>query len=149
MPKYIATVDTPWPAEAAFAFMADMTRFSEWDPGVLHAEQVVGDGPGHGAAFDVTVPGGLRPITLRYVSEEYQHGREVLLVGRGRGFLSVDRVTVTPRSEGDATVVYHADLSFAGMLGFASPLLTPVLNRIGARAGEGLHRVLTEPEPRV
>lgn len=147
MPRYVATVDSPWPAQAAFTYMADMTRFTDWDPGVTKAEQVEGEGPGPGAAFDVTVPGGVKEITLRYVSEEYEEGREVLLVGRGGGFVSIDRVTVTPR-EGGSTVVYDAELTLNGPLKVFDVALRPVFGRIGARAEEGLRRVLSEPEPR-
>ena len=63
MARYVVHVRTPMPPAEAFAYMADLTNFAEWDPGV---EQVEGDGAGPGAAFDVEVKLPGWTMTLRY-----------------------------------------------------------------------------------
>ena len=35
-------VRSPWPPERAFAYMADLRNFAEWDPGVKASRQVEG-----------------------------------------------------------------------------------------------------------
>jgi len=38
MARYAVHVRSPKPADEAFAYMADLSNFAEWDPGVEHAE---------------------------------------------------------------------------------------------------------------
>jgi hypothetical protein len=141
MARYVARVATPWSPADAFAFMADMRRFTEWDPGIRRIVQVVGDGPGPEVAYDVTVAGFPRDMTLRYVVEDYVAPTTILLVARSAVFTSVDRVTVTAR-DGGAVVVYDAVLTLNGPLRLGDLGLRPVFNRIGDRAAAGLRRSL-------
>ena len=55
MARYIVHVRTSMPPAEAFAYMADLSHFAEWDPGVDRVEQVAGDGAGPDAAYDVAV----------------------------------------------------------------------------------------------
>ena len=50
MARYVTTVRTQQPAAEAFAYMADLRHFAEWDPGVKKVVQVKGDGAGAGRA---------------------------------------------------------------------------------------------------
>ena len=137
MARYVTTVRTQQPAAEAFAYMADLRHFAEWDPGVKKVVQVKGDGAGAGAEFDVTVTG----TTLRYVTEVYQPSAELVVVAKSRTLTSTDRVTVT--ADGDSTLVtYDALLELNGVLRIADPLLRLAIGRIGDRAAAGLRRVL-------
>jgi len=40
MARYIVQVRTPMPPAEAFAYMADLRSFAEWDPGVDRVNQI-------------------------------------------------------------------------------------------------------------
>lgn len=141
MARYVVTVPSSKSAADAFAYMADMRLYPEWDRGIKKVEQTVGDGPGEGATFDVTIAGlGGRPATMRYVTTEYAPTTSVVLVGKGGGFTSVDRITVTPTATG-CDVTYDAKLSLNGLLSPFNPLLGLIFNKVGDRAARGLRKV--------
>jgi carbon monoxide dehydrogenase subunit G len=130
------------PAEA-FAMMADMTRFAEWDPGVQSATQTSGTEPGLGAAYRLVVNGvGPAPATpLTYEMEEFESGVRFRAVAKARFFSSDDIVTVAPDGDG-SVVTYEADLLLNGPLRVFDPLLGPIFNKIGDAAAEGLEDFL-------
>lgn len=137
MARYVTTVRTAQTAAEAFAYMADLRNFAEWDPGVKKVVQVKGAGGGADAAFDVTVSG----TTLRYVTEVYEPNTELLVVAKSKTLKSTDRVTVVVDG-GSTLVTYDALLELNGVLRFADPLLRLAFGRIGDRAAAGLRRVL-------
>ncbi|MCB1291543.1 MAG: SRPBCC family protein [Mycobacterium sp.] len=132
------TARTP---QKAFAYMADLRNFTEWDPGVKAVRQLEGSGGGLDAVFDVTVAGPVRDLTLRYVTEEHDAPRNLLVVARNLIFTSVDRITVEPDGTG-SVVTYDADLRLNGLLRIGDLGLRLVFDRIGDRAAAGLRRVL-------
>lgn len=142
MAKYVTTVRTPRSPEQAFAYMADLRNFAEWDPGVRAAEQVEGDGPGPDAAFDVTVDAAAgRALTLRYETTDYDAPRSVTVKASSTFFTSLDRIDVTP--DGDGSLVrYDAELTLNGPLGVFDRLLHGTFRKIGDRANRGLIRAL-------
>jgi hypothetical protein len=134
------------PVAEAFALIADMRTFASWDPGIVHVDQVGGDGPGLDAAYDVQAAAFPRPLTLRYVTEQYtvpvdsDDPHEVLLVARGSLLTSVDRITVTATPDG-SLIVYDADLRLNGLLRLADLGLRPGVRWIGGRFEDGLRQV--------
>lgn len=142
MARYTTTVRTPRSPEDAFAFMADLRNFVEWDPGVRAAEQVRGDGPGPDATFDVTVDAVAgRALTLRYETIEYDAPRSITVEAASRLLTSLDRIVVAPDGEG-ALVTYDAVLTLNGPLGIFDRLLQGSFREIGDRASRGLVRAL-------
>ena len=141
MARYVVHIRSSKPAVEAFAYMADLSNFAEWDPGVEHAEQVQGDGPCVGAAFDVAVKAICGSLTLRYHVTEHNPPDKVVARAESRLLTSLDTITV--RGDGDGSVVtYDAELKLNGLLGVADPLLEVSFKRIGDRAAAGLVRVL-------
>jgi len=141
MARYVTKVRTPRSVEDAFAYMADLRNFAEWDPGVTAAVQVEGDGPGPDSEFDVTVKSPGRDLTLRYVVVEHSPPGFVRAVAEDRFLTSDDRITV--EADGEQTLVtYQADLTLNGFLGIADPLLRLAFGRIGDRAAAGLRTAL-------
>ncbi len=141
MARYVTTVRTAKTPQQAFAYMADLRNFAEWDPGVKAVEQAKGSGGGLNTVFDVTVAGPVRDLTLRYVTEEHDAPRNVLVVARSLIFTSIDRITVEPDGTG-SVVTYDADLRLNGPLRIGDLGLRLVFGRIGDRAATGLRRVL-------
>jgi carbon monoxide dehydrogenase subunit G len=141
MARYVVHVRSPRPTADAFAYMADLANFAEWDPGVENVEQVQGDGPGPDAAFDVTVKGIGRSLTLRYHTTH--HDPPTTIVARAQSRLLTSLDTVTVREDGAGSVVtYDAELTLNGLFGLADPFLGLGFKRIGDRAAEGLITVL-------
>ncbi|MBU3749785.1 MAG: hypothetical protein FGM52_04940 [Mycobacterium sp.] len=141
MARYVTTVKTAKTQQDAFAYMADLRNFAEWDPGVKAVRQVKGVAGGPGNVFDVTVAGIGRDLTLRYVTEEYDAPENLLVVARSSVFTSIDRITVEPDGAG-SVVTYDADLRLNGVLRVGDLGLRLVFGQIGDRAAAGLRRVL-------
>ena len=141
MARYVTTVRSAKTPQEAFAYMADLGNFVEWDPGVKAVRQVEGSGGGPDAVFDVTVVAPGPDLTLRYVTEEYDAPHNLLVVARSMVFTSIDRITVEPDGTG-SLVTYDADLRLNGVLRVGDLGLRLVFGQIGNRAAAGLRRVL-------
>jgi len=141
MAKYTVSVESSKSVEEAFAYMADLRNFANWDPGVLTVTQVAGDGAGLGSSFDVAVKSVGGGTVLRYETLEYDEPGNLLVEARNSRFTSIDRITVVAKDEG-SIVTYAAELLLNGCLSPLNPLLGLVFNRIGDRAAVGLRRVL-------
>ncbi|MFN0144517.1 MAG: SRPBCC family protein [Mycobacterium sp.] len=141
MARYVTTVRSAKTPQEAFAYMADLGNFVEWDPGVKAVRQVEGSGGGPDAVFDVTVVAPGPDLTLRYVTEEYDAPHNLLVVARSSVFTSIDRITVEPDGTG-SLVTYDADLRLNGVLRVGDLGLRLVFGQIGDRAAAGLRRVL-------
>jgi carbon monoxide dehydrogenase subunit G len=133
MARYRMSIRTDLSAPEAFAYMADMTNFADWDPGVESAEQVRGDGPGMGAEYDIVASGS----ELRYVVDVFDPDHRIRATGRNRWLTSVDAISVTPDGTG-SVVTYDADLTLHGLLKVGDPILALAFRRIGDRAADGL-----------
>ena len=141
MAKYTVSVESSKSVEEAFAYMADLRNFANWDPGVLTVTQVAGDGAGPESSFDVAVKSVGGGTVLRYETVEYDEPGNLLVEARNSKFTSIDRITVVAKGEG-SIVTYAAELLLNGCLSPLNPLLGLVFNRIGDRAAAGLRRVL-------
>ena len=141
MARYVTTVRSAKTPQEAFAYMADLGNFVEWDPGVKAVRQVEGSGGGLDAVFDVTVVAPGPDLTLRYVTEVHDAPHNLLVVARSIVFTSIDRITVEPDGTG-SLVTYDADLRLNGVLRVGDLGLRLVFDQIGNRAAAGLRRVL-------
>jgi hypothetical protein len=130
------------PAEA-FAYMADLTNFVEWDPGVDRVEQVEGDGAGPDAVFDVVVKlPGRQTMTLRYDTVAFDDASTTMTaLAENAWMVSEDTITVEVDGSG-SIVTYDAELKLKGLLGLSDPLLGLTFNQIGDRAATGLVETL-------
>ena len=141
MARYTTTVRTDRTPTEAFAFMADLRNFENWDPGVQTATQVVGDGAGPDAEFDVVVDAPGRGLTLRYVTTEFDEPNRVVVRAASKMLTSLDRIDVVADGDG-SRVTYDAELTLNGPLGVLDVVLKPIFDRIGGRADRGLQEAL-------
>jgi carbon monoxide dehydrogenase subunit G len=142
MAHYSTTITSPLTPEAAFAYMADLRNFADWDPGVRRVTQISGQGGGNRATFDVVVAGAAgRDMTLRYVTTRYEPPTTIQAEARSRMFTSIDRIDVVPDGRG-CRVTYDADLRLNGPLALLDPALKLAFKRIGDRAAAGLATAL-------
>lgn len=141
MARYVASPRSPLSPDEAFAFMSDVRRFAEWDPGVSRAVQVVGDGPGEGAVYELTVTAG-RTQKMRYEVVAYEPPRRLLIVAETPRLTSEDEIRVEPGPDGGSIVTYDARLTLKGWLRIFDPALKLAFKRIGDRAAAGLAQAL-------
>lgn len=141
MARYVTSVRTPMSVDEAFAYMADLRNFANWDPGVSRSVLVAGDAPGPDAAFDVTVKGPGRDMVLRYAIVEWQPTQEFVAKAETSTLVSNDRITVA-EVDGATIVTYDAELNLKGVFKIGALGLKLVFNRIGDRAAAGLRTAL-------
>ena len=138
MAHYTTTVRSPWPADKAFDFVADLRNFEDWDPGVESSTLVEGDGPGVGTAYDVKV----KAAELRYRTLAYDAPRKTVVEAKTTLLFSYDVIEVTPTDDG-CDVTYDATFEVNGILGrVLNPVVGLFFNRIGDAAAEGLETAL-------
>lgn len=142
MARYVTRVRTSRPADEVIDHLADLRNFAEWDPGVTEVTQLVGEGAGPDAEYDVTVKALVGHLTLRYRTVEFVPAEHVLVVARSAAFTSEDRISVVSDEHG-SIVTYDADLRLNGPVRLADPLLVPVFHRIGEAAAAGLRDELS------
>ena len=141
MARYTVRVRTSLSPDEAFAYMADLSNFAEWDPGVENVDQVQGKGAGPEAAYDVTVKGVAGPLTLRYEITDYQEPAQAVARAQSSMLTSLDKITVDPDESG-SVVTYDAELTLNGLFGLFDPVLGLAFNRIGDKAAAGLIEAL-------
>ena len=140
MTRYQTRLRTPQSPEQAFAYMADLRNFAQWDPGVRRVTQVDGEGGAAGAVFDVTL-NTKRENTLRYHTAVFDPPRTVVVIAKTSVLTSEDRITVVADPTG-TIVTYDAELRLNGPLRVGDPLLGVVFKRIADRASAGLRQAL-------
>jgi len=142
MARYVTTIPSSLTPQEAFAYMADLHNFADWDKGVIKVVQVEGSGGGLGTIFDVTVKGvGKSTSTLRYTTTEYEEFSNILVRGVNTLFTSVDRITVKETATG-CDVIYDATLTANWIIAPMNIVLGRVFDKIGDTATRGLRTAL-------
>jgi carbon monoxide dehydrogenase subunit G len=141
MAHYCTTVRSPWSPAEAFAYLADMRNFAEWDPGVRRAELVAGDEPGPDAEYVLAVKGVVGTIDMRYRTLQFTPDERVIVRADTSMFSSLDEIVIEATDEG-CSVTYDAQLDLNGPLRLFDPALGLGFKSIGDRAAKGLQRVL-------
>jgi len=141
MARYKASVDTPHPPDAVFAYLSDFSTSAEWDPGVVEAEQL-GDAPiAVGSQFRLIADFLHRKTTLTYRVVEYDPPSAVTFRGENSSVVSLDRITFEPSRAG-TRITYDADLALKRPFKLADPLLALAFKRVGDRALAGMRKTL-------
>ena len=137
----LRTVRTRWDAGSAFAYLLDFEHAEEWDSGTVRCERLAGQG-GVGTTYRNVSKFLGRETTLDYEVEKLVPGKQFVITGSNKTVVSKDTVTVTPTSDGGADVEYRADMTFKGVAGIISPLLTPFLTKLADNTEAQLLRTL-------
>lgn len=139
MARYLVRLRSSKSPAEVFSYMANLSNFAEWDPGVIRVKQSEGEGPGLNAVYDVTIKG--LPTPLRYRTTQFEPSNTI--VARAETLLLTSLDTITVEADGTGSIVtYDAELTLNGPLGLADPILRLTFGRIGDRAAAGLIRVL-------
>lgn len=146
MARYRTTIDSAWPAEAAFVYFADFASAQQWDPGVRSAVRTAGEAGQRGAVYRLAVGFFGRTLDLDYHILEScaptadQPGR-VVLEAVSPQFTSHDVITVAPMAVG-CQVTYDADLRLHGWQRVLDPGLWALFQVVGRRADHGMRAAL-------
>ena len=138
--KIERTVTADVPVWAAFAYLADFTSTTQWDPGTVSTVRIQGDG-GVGTSYQNTSRFLGRETSLIYVVEDRVPEERIRLRGENKSVVSVDTMTFA-RTDGGTEVTYTAEFTFKGLSRLLAPLLRPAFTRLGNDAEVGLRSAL-------
>ena len=134
----IVTVEKP--LEKVFAYLADFTTTTEWDPGTVRTVRTSGDGA-FGTEYQNTSTFAGRQTELTYVVVDLVPNRHISLRGENKTVIAND--TMTFREAGANTeVTYTADFTFKGITRFIAPFMKPAFTRLGNEAEIGMASAL-------
>lgn len=136
------TITSPAAPSAVFAYLKDFRTTEEWEPATVRTTLVDGEGE-VGSAYDNESRFAGRTVRLRYVVTELVPDEVVELRGEGASVVTHDRMTLRSLPDGGTEVTYRADFHFSGIAGAVSPLLRPLVSRLGDRAEDALERALS------
>ena len=91
MARYVTQMHRSLLASETFAYLADVERFVEREPGIVRSTRVNRDAPGPGASFDIEVKNGPRTMTFRYETAEWDPPQRLILRAETRLLLSSTR----------------------------------------------------------
>ena len=139
---YSRTIEVPCTAADAFAYVADFSHASEWDPGVVES-RVIGDDAriDVGSRFELVALFRGNHHRFEYVVTELEPGRRISLLGDGEKAGSRDVISVA-EVDGKTHITYEADIHLKGMFRVAEPFLGRMFRRMGDDALDSLRRKL-------
>jgi hypothetical protein len=147
MARYVASVESPWPRERAFDYLAAFANIADWDPGVVRAKALTPEQLAVGARFEVVSSFMGREVPLVYETVEIDRPRRVLLRAETGSIVSLDEMSFDVRPGGGTIVTYDARLSLTGPLRAFGPLMGIALRRLGDAARDGLGKRIDGSEP--
>lgn len=135
------TVTTDKPVEKVFAYLADFTTTTEWDPGTVRTTRTSGDG-GVGTIYRNVSKFAGRETELDYTVVDREENQRIALEGKNRTVTAHDLMTFSATSTGGTEVRYVADFDFGPLTPLLSLLLRPFFTKLGDEAEKGMARAL-------
>lgn len=146
MSRFDYEINSAWPPEAAFAYLADFSNIAEWDPNIERARRLEEDEVGRGSRFELVMDMPRQP-RMSYELTEHSPPRKLVFEGGASFIRSTDTVTVEPAGAG-CRVRWRADISLRGPAAVLAPLAGPtVVRRASDKAADGLRSKLSGPPP--
>ena len=119
------------PADAVFAYLADFTTTTQWDPGTVSCELLEGD-TGVGSTYRNVSKLLGRTSELTYTTVEREEGRRLHFRGHNEMFTGNDRLSLSPSGAG-TEVTYDADFEFHGLARLAIPVVATYFPLLAAK----------------
>lgn len=143
MTKLHERIETTLPIEDAFAFIADFSNASRWDPGVATSEAVQPGPVALGATYrlGVRMRGKVAPMDYRVTT--FEPPTRVVLTGEGSGVSAVDEIRFERTPTGTA-IDYTADINLGGWMRLIQPFVGGAFEKIAKDALGGMQRALDE-----
>ncbi len=142
MASYQTLVATALSADRAFAYLADFTNITQWDPGTQSAEQATPGEVGVGTVFQLSVRFLGRGVPLEYHVVAYDAAARTITLRADNGsVVATDTITVMPRGTG-SVVDYRADLQPKSLAWLFDPPLRLLFRVIAGQGRAGMLREL-------
>ncbi|HET9058765.1 MAG TPA: SRPBCC family protein [Acidimicrobiales bacterium] len=149
MATYDFSFTVPRPAADVFEYLSRFSNATQWDPGVVSAEDLTAGPVRVGSRFSLAVRFAGRQVPLVYEVSELRPGVKVVFEAHNAMVKSRDAIEVTDLGEPGADecrIRYLARLSGRGPWVIPlSPLLSLALRRAGDKARAGLMARLGAP----
>ena len=139
--ELVRTIAVERPVEEVFAFLADFTTTTQWDPGTVRTTRESGDGTVGTRYRNVSKFMG-RTVELTYVVVDHEPPGLISLRAENDSLIAHDTITVRPTPDGRAEVTYRAVFTFKGLVRFVMPLAAPAFRKLGNEAERGMRRAL-------
>ena len=91
--RYRKEIDVPRPAAEVFGYVADFSRTSEWDPGVVESRRLSPAPTALDSSFEVIALFRGKRHRFEYVVTAYEEGHRITLHGDGAKAASDDTIT--------------------------------------------------------
>ncbi|WP_418005334.1 SRPBCC family protein [Mycobacterium sp. PDNC021] len=128
------------PADVVFAYLADFTTTTQWDPGTVRTECIGGDG-GVGTRYLNTSRFAGRTSEITYEVTSVTPGQSIELRGVNQHLIARDTITVRPHADG-TRITYRVRFAFQGWLRWLEPLLQLAVAHLLDDGARGLRREL-------
>lgn len=125
------------PVTEVFAYLADFTTTTEWDPGSVKTELISGDG-GVGTKYHNTSSFNGKETQLIYEVIS-RSDNQIVLRGENKTVIATDTISVREVSAG-TEIHYSANFKFKGITKVAEPFLRKAFEKLGDEAEAGLLR---------
>lgn len=130
------------PLDEVFTYVADFTNLAQWDPGISSSRRIGDDPVGVGTKYEVVSSFAASEVPMQYEITEFEPNRRVVLIGTGKPLDAVDTIEFEAR-DGGTWVDYTADFTFKGWIRFVAPLMSPLMDRVGKKAVDGMVETLS------
>ena len=110
------------PIAEAFAFLADFTNATEWDPGTRSSTLTSGDG-GLGTTYRNVSEFMGREVELTYETLTYEVPTRVRFRGRNGRTTATDSMSFRSLSDGATEIHYRADFEFPFLIRLVAPFV--------------------------
>lgn len=142
MARYVGKVTSPKPIDEVFAYMADFSNVSEWDPSAVESRALNGAGAEEGARYAVTSRFLGREVPLTYETVSIERPTRVVLRGENESVVSLDEMSFRKLPDGGTEVTYDADLQLKGARRLLDPVFGLAFRRLCERARRRMREVL-------
>jgi uncharacterized protein YndB with AHSA1/START domain len=116
------------PIERVFGFMSDHTNLPKWTVGVLRSRRTAGEGPGHGARYELTGKSPFGEVPGTYVVTGWEPGRRFEGHFDSKMF-AFDEVYTFERADQGTRVHLRAEVQPRGFIRILAFLLRRDFNR--------------------
>jgi uncharacterized protein YndB with AHSA1/START domain len=134
------TVHSDKPVDVVFAYLADFTTTTEWDPGTVRTTRLSGDGS-VGTVYENVSKFAGRETELTYTVVDLEPGQRIALEGKNKTVTAHDLMTF--RADGGGTEVkYVADFDFGLLTPVIGLVMRPLFKKLGDEAQKGMTEAL-------
>jgi uncharacterized protein YndB with AHSA1/START domain len=134
------TVHTDKPVDVVFAYFADFTHTTEWDPGTVRTTRKSGDG-GVGTVYENVSKFAGRETELTYTVVDLEPGQRIALEGKNKTVTAHDLMTFREKA-GGTEVRYTVDFDFGLLTPVIGLVMKPFFNKLGNEAEQGMTEAL-------